>query len=146
MRSAPVLGAVVCAEDVSGNIAAGTVTRASGRYEFRGLSPGPYQIRVSPVDPRAASYFLFRGADMVGFESAEVNFLATTNTAASVGAGLTATLNFILTPVSKTVRIGRLMPATADPSRLSVANYPSTIPAGAPDMYVGVYSSRFAHQ
>ena len=56
MNGSPVFGAAVLAEETaSGNLVAGTVTRADGSYDLSAMPPGQYGVRVTPhvfvVDP-----------------------------------------------------------------------------------------------
>ena len=87
MNSTAVFGAAVIAEDSSGNVVSGTVTRENGWYELPGLPPGNYQVRVTPLDPAAADslYRLVPGSDIApAFAGAMTGFLPGVNTPAAV--------------------------------------------------------------
>ena len=51
LNGAPVLGAVVLAERTNGILVSATVSHQNGGYEFAGLVPGTFQLRVVPLDP-----------------------------------------------------------------------------------------------
>jgi hypothetical protein len=139
-RGTPALGTIVTAEDAAGNVAAGSVTRADGRYDMPAMSPGNYQVRVTPADSTNASFFLFRGSDVAGtFTSAATGFAPTTNAPVTLKAGIVSALNFTLGG-TQAVRIVRIRPPTTDPSIYVLVNYPVAIPAGETDVTVGIYT------
>jgi hypothetical protein len=141
MGGAAVFSAIVVAENSAGNIVAGTVTRADGRYELPALPPGNYQVRVTPVDPPGSSFYLLRGRDISpGFSAAEPTFLPTMNTSVTVPAGGQAGLDFKVGE-SPAFRISRIRPPTYDPSTYVIVNYPVTVRPGQSNITVGVYGS-----
>ncbi len=140
----PVFGALISIEDSAGNIGAAAVTQADGRYSLSALPPGPYHVRATPVDPAAASYGLFKGRDVAPFssyETADPQFLPTTNIAVVLMANRESTVNFAVTEGTPTFRVGRIWPPTSHPESKVVVNYPVSVAAGAADLIVGVYSS-----
>ncbi|MHC1768199.1 MAG: carboxypeptidase regulatory-like domain-containing protein [Verrucomicrobiia bacterium] len=140
--STPVFGALISIEDSAGNIGAAAVTQADGRYSVSALSPGSYQVRATPVDPAAASYGLFKGRDVAAsYETADHQFLPTTNTAVILTAGRESTVNFTVTEGTPTFRVGRIWPPTSNPALKVVVNYPISVAAGGADLIVGVYSA-----
>ena len=65
MNGSSVFGAAVLAEEAaSGNLAAGTVSRADGSYVLPALPPGRYNVRVTPLDAVGTNVFLIRGRDI----------------------------------------------------------------------------------
>lgn len=142
LGGAPVLGAIVSADNAAGNLIASTVTRTNGGYEMPAMPPGNYQVRVSPVDPASMSFPLFRGADVAyTFAGSEANFLPTQNTPVTVKAGGATKLDFALVAGTPAFRINRIAPATTNPSTVVVVNYPSKAPYGATEVTVGVYTT-----
>jgi hypothetical protein len=98
MNGSAVLGAAVLAEaTVSGNLVAGTVTRADGSYDLPAMPPGQYGVRVTPLDPPVANNipFLIRGRDIApAYDSAGTSFLPSSTSAVMLTAGSTVTTNF----------------------------------------------------
>jgi hypothetical protein len=131
---APVLGAIVVAEDPAGNVASATLTRANGQYFMTGLPPGTYQIRVSPLDPAstASRYALARGIDISDtFTSADTAFVPTANTMVTLKAGVLSALNF-------TVANGT--PFHINGVSPPLANFPVAVGPGPTNVLVEVYS------
>ena len=142
-----VFGATITVEDAAGNAIAGTVTSTNGgtqgTYEIRSLPPGTFKVRVSPVDPFTA-LALVSGADVsFDFLGADANFLASTNFQVVLTAGLTNTLDVVVTNATPPFRISRVRPPTANPLSYSLVNSPTSIRVGQSNMTVGVYSPDF---
>jgi hypothetical protein len=136
-------GAVVCIEDSAGNLIAGTVTQADGKYVLPALPPGNYQAHVAPLDPPASisTRYLLRGIDIssdLPF-SPVTDFHPTTNVPVVLTAGNAKSLNFSVTAGEPAFRITWLRPPTTDPSYLPAINVPVQVSPGTPLVYVGVY-------
>lgn len=141
LGGAAVLGAIVTAEDATGNLTAGTMTRANGQYEMTGLVPGSYSLRVTPTDPPSLRLFLFRGVDVaMAFEMANTDFAPTAATLATVKAGSAATVNFAVSG-KQAFYVNRIRIPTEDASRFVIGNYAAAVPAGLSDVELGIYSN-----
>lgn len=143
MNGTPVFGAMVIAENSTGNVAAGTISRVSGSYEIPALPPGNYQIRVVPLDPSAAdeTASLMRGQDIAGdYESAMTSFLPTTNRTVTLQPGVSSRLDFTVTTGSPPFRITGISRPTdildaPTRERAAVFIYP-----GQSNLFIGVSS------
>jgi len=136
-----VLGAVIVAENPAGTIAAATVSGADGTYSLPALVPGPYMVRVCPLDPATSSPFLVRGRDIgPDYTSAFTSFLPTTGTNVTVTTGRTSTANFALTVANPSIRIVGIRPASQDPAHPFPSNATSVMRVGQSNWIVGVYS------
>ncbi len=144
LNGLPVLGAVVVAEDASGSIESGTVTRADGFYDLSYLPPGAYQIRVSPLDPNNASNYLLRGRDISNyFRDQPVNssFLPTGNHPATLTAGVTSTLNLSVTGATPPFRISHLRTPTSNPNLIGMNRVPVAVRRGQSNLWLGVFGT-----
>lgn len=147
MNGAGILGAVVTVEDTLGNMISGTVSRTSGAYELPSLPPGPYRLRVSPLDPVNAGPYLLAGVDisrdtvLINYGAAQTAFLATTGTAVTVTGGKTAAVNVNVTAGNPTFRITRLWPPTTNSTHWELYNAALSLAPGQSNYYIGVYSS-----
>jgi hypothetical protein len=136
-----ILGAAIFVEDSATNIIAGTVSRAGGTYEMNALPPGNYQVRVSPLDPTTATYWLVSGPDISSeFNSADVNFLPTTPSSVTLSAGVTNTLNVAVVSGTPAFRITHIRFPTASPGSYSWASLPTTLRLGQNNITIGVGS------
>ena len=139
---AGILGAAVFVEDSATNIIAGTVTRAGGNYEMNALSPGTYQVRVSPLDPGAAADWLVRGRDISSeFNSAETAFLPTSGTNVTLSASTTNTLDVSVINASPTFRITNIRFPTANANAYSWGGLPTFLRPGQTNITIGVASA-----
>ena len=137
----PIFGAAVFAESSEGNLVAGTVTLATGNYELPFLPPGNYQIRVAPLDPNISAR-LVSGPDIKSsFGGADVAFLATSNIAVTVSAGVTNTLNVPVVNSSPMFRITSIRSATSNSLAFSSSSSPSIITVGQSNLTVGVHGA-----
>ena len=135
-----VLGAVVVAEDTSGNVVQGTVTRASGQYELLALLPGTYALRVSPLDPWDANR-LVAGWDISAvYADAQIGFLPTDPVQTTLNPADSRTMNFSVTAGASGFRVARLATPGADPNRLDAPNAAVTLTAGQSNLFIGVFS------
>ena len=135
------LGAAVLAEDASGNITAGTVTRTNGFYEMSALPPGNYLVRAAPLDPAAATDYLVRGRSIdQPYSAAETSFLPTTNMPVTLTAGVTNTLNIAVVPGEPPFRISDLRGATTNVGSFSWSSLPTILRPGQSNIVIGVAS------
>ncbi|HUS35700.1 MAG TPA: carboxypeptidase regulatory-like domain-containing protein, partial [Verrucomicrobiae bacterium] len=140
MNGVGIRGAVVTAETVGGIVISASASDAAGVYRLPGLPPGNYNLHVSPLDPDSAtaSFSLQRPLDIAGdFVNATTAFKATENTAATVAAGGTTTLNFNVTAGEPAFRIQQVMKPT------TLVNAPAPVRTGVAvkpgqTVYVGV--------
>lgn len=142
-NGSPVFGAAVFARDSVSNTVAGTVTDASGNYLLSALPPGGYQLRIAPLDSAAASDALVQGVDIAnpGYAGADTSFLPTANTATTVSANLTNTVNFAVTAGEPAFRITHLRFPTANSGSYSWASLPTSVRAGQSNLFMGVGSA-----
>ena len=141
-----VFGACVVAEDASGNVVSGTVTRPDGRYELPCLNPGAYEVRVSPLDPPASAPLarLVSGPDIApSYANAETSFHPPAPKAITLVAGAAMELDFAVSKGSPRFRISRIRPTGRASDELSAVNSPATIRPGESNLVVGVYSPDF---
>ncbi len=140
-----VLGAVVVVEGATnGNLAGATLTLTNGTYTLNALPPGNYNVRVVPLDPASATDYLLRGADIsTVFASANTSFQPTTNSAVTLTAGVTNTLNFAVAATSPAFRITYicLWRDETDPRGISFGPMPVSLSPGQSDLAIGVYSA-----
>lgn len=137
----PVLGAMVFAENAAGNTVAGTVTRAGGQYFLQALAPGSYSIRVSPLDPAGTPAPLVSGIDIADlYAPAETRFRPATATSVLVAADTTNVVNFTVEPERPPFHIGYIRWPSSNPSQITAVNAPVTIPRGANQWWIGVFS------
>ena len=134
-----ILGAAVIAEDVHGNLAGATVTRADGSYDLAGLLPGNYGVRVAPLDPEnAGAEKLIRGADVAAeYRNAVTSFSATTNVTVSLVAGQIRTQDFSVRS-GPAMRITSLSKPTTIPDLISVHRFAVTLVPGWNNVFVAV--------
>ena len=142
---AGVYGAVVTAEDATGNVVSATVTRTTsgtdGAYELGALPAGNYQVRVTPLNP-AGTYALIAGKDIdiqAAFVTADTSFLPTTNSPVTLTAGATNTLNFAVVNGPPSFRISRILSPDGNFGR----PVPTSVALGQSNLTVGVLSPDF---
>jgi hypothetical protein len=136
-----ILGAAIIAEDLNGTAVAGTVSRDNGAYELSALPPGNYLVRVTPLDSTNNPDYLVRGSDIApSYLAAEISFLPTTNTPATVTAGVTNTLNFAVANAEPAFRITDMRNA-GSANTYSWAGLPIMLRQGQSNFTVGVASS-----
>ncbi|PYK99854.1 MAG: hypothetical protein DME19_07165 [Verrucomicrobia bacterium] len=143
LSGSPVFGAAVLAEEAStGNLVAGTVTRADGAYDLPAMPPGQYRVRVTPLDPSSASSFLIRGRDIASaYASAETGFLPTTNVIVTLTAGATGNSNFAVTVGSPAFRITHIRQTSANAGSFRWSSLPAAIHPGQSNYFIGVASA-----
>jgi hypothetical protein len=151
MNGSAVFGAAVLAEEtLSGNLVAGTVTRADGSYDLPAMPPGQYSVRVTPLDPPGASPFLVRGRDInteqdvLGnyvYDSVQTSFLPTTNVTVALAAGVTNTQNFAVTSGEPAFRITQVRPPRANSDSISPSSFPASMGPGQSNYFIGVAST-----
>ena len=137
-----VLGAVVVAESTNGTLAGSTVTLTNGSYSLNALPPGGYNVRVVPLDPATNSTWLIQPPDIdtPAFDAADTTFLPTANTAVTLTAGATNTLNLSVTSGTPAFRIGYLRAPTTDAGYYTATPYPVTMSPGQSNYTIGVFS------
>jgi hypothetical protein len=136
-----VLGAAIFVEDSVTNLIAGTVSRANGLYELNALPPGNYRVRVSPLDSTSASDWLVTGPNIsTEFNSADVNFVPTPSTAVTLSAGVTNTVDLVVTNGTPAFRITHIRFPRANPGSYSWASLPAALVVGQNNMSIGVAS------
>lgn len=137
-----VLGAVVVAETGAGNVAAATVTLENGAYELSALPPGAYGVRVTPLDP--CGNRLVCGQDIgPRFSAAETAFLPTPNSAVTVSASGSVTLNLKVTSGQPPFRIDALRKPTTLAELYTRVPAAATMRPGQSGFFIGVYSPTF---
>lgn len=127
MNGVGIRGAVVTAETVGGIAISSTPSDAAGVYRLPALTPGNYNLHVSPLDPdsASASFSLLRPLDIAGdFVNATTAFKAMENTAATATAGGTTTLNFNVTAGEPVFRIQQIIKPT------TLVNAPAPVRTG----------------
>jgi hypothetical protein len=146
----PVFGAMVVVEDSAGNALAGTVSRSDGAYELPALDPGAYQVRAAPLQANYSNVFLSRGSPLVGvwdispsFALAQTGFMPSSNKTATVLAGTTTVVDFVVQEGSPSFHIMRIRPAVENPNLRVVSNAPTWVRPGQSNIYVGVYAPEF---
>ena len=138
----PVFGAAVILEGTNGNLAGGTVTLANGTYILNSVPPGNYNVRVWPLDDAAALNWLIQGQDISSsFSGADTSFLPTGNTAVTLSAGTTNTLNLTVTNGTPAFRITLIRLPTADPNAYNIIGLPTTMSPGQSNFTIGVFST-----
>jgi hypothetical protein len=151
MNGSAVFGAAVLAEaTATGNLIAGTVTRADGSYDLPAMPPGQYGVRVTPLDPSGASQFLVRGRDINNetdgfgnfvYDSVQTSFLPTTNVAIALAGGASATQNFAVTSGEPAFRITHIREPSAVAETFSWFPYPVSLRPGQSNYFIGVASA-----
>jgi hypothetical protein len=138
----PVFGAAVILEGTNGNLAGGTVTLANGTYILNSVPPGNYYVRVWPLDDAAAFNWLIQGQDISSsFSGADTSFLPTGNTAVTLSAGTTNTLNFTVTNGTPAFRITLIRTPVTDPGNYAIIGLPTTMSPGQSNYTIGVFSA-----
>jgi hypothetical protein len=143
MNGVGIHGAIVTAETTTGAAVSATPSDSAGNYKLPMLPPGAYNVHVSPLDPDAASQYasLFRPVDIAtDFGAAVTAFKPTENTAATVTAGGTATLNFNVTSGEPAFRIQQISKPTPLENAPSPVRYSVGVNLGA-SFYMGVAGS-----
>lgn len=137
----PVFGAAVFVEDGSGNVVAGTVTRAGGQYELGGLAAGPHSVRVAPLDPAGGANVLVRGADIAGtYSGAHTGFHPSADRDVTVPGGGVVTADFEV-EAGQPIRIVRMLRPSGDLEEPSFHDKPVAVQPGGQTVYLGVLTS-----
>jgi hypothetical protein len=139
-----VFGAVVVVEDSLGNLLGSTLTRANGSYQMPALPPGSVKVRVCPLDPANAFYFLIRGIDIntdPAFKNVDPTFLPTTNSLTTLTAGGTNVLDFALTSASPAFRITVMRDVTTSSNNYTIVSLPGSLYPGQSNRFMGVFST-----
>jgi hypothetical protein len=136
-----VLGAAIFVEDSVTNLIAGTVSRANGLYELNALPPGNHRVRVSPLDSTSASDWLVTGPNISSeFNGADVNFLPTPSTPVTLTAGVTNTVDLVVTNGTPAFRITHIRFPRLNAGSYSWASLPAALVVGQNNMSIGVAS------
>ena len=143
-NGSPVFGAAVVVEDVAGNLLGSTVARPDGTYRMPALPVATVSVRVCPLDPANAFYWLIKGIDINStnfFNTVDTSFLPTTNVSATLTAGATNIVNIAVTNGTPAFRINVIrMPAT-NPGSYSIISLPAQMYPGQSNRYMGVFST-----
>lgn len=137
LNGAGILGAVVMAQDMAGNVVEGTVSRADGSYELPALGPGSYGVWVSPLSPPTGSPLLSGINISSDFRAAQTAFLPSAPVPVSVSAGTSSPLNFPVVGSNPAFRITWLREPTAIPG--AVMKAPFAVQPGQGNFVAGVY-------
>ena len=150
MGGVPVLGAIVTVEDASGLVLSATATHADGGYQLPGLTPGPVQVRVTPLDPASGGtgVRLVGGAeldtsDRVEYLNSNTAFLPTPNQSLTLTAGGTLTKDFAVTAGTPPFRIGKTRRLLTPEDRTS-GNICVQLSPGQTNAWIGVYVPGFS--
>jgi len=143
VNGSAVFGAAVLAEEiVSGNLIAGTVTRADGSYDLPAMPPGQYGVRVTPLDPAGASLFLIRGGDIApDYGSAATSFLPSSTRPVTITAGTAASQNFALTSGEPAFRVTLVRAPSTNAEVFSRSAFPASMRPGQSNYFIGVGST-----
>ena len=143
MNGSSVFGAAVLAEEAaSGNLAAGTVSRADGSYVLPALQPGQYNVRVTPLDAVGTNVFLIRGRDIAsGYDSAATGFPPTANRAVTLNAGASVPVDFTVTGGGPAFRITQIRQTSANSGSFRWSSLPAAIRPGQSNYFIGVGSA-----
>ena len=134
-----ILGAVITLEDTNGTMIAGTVTRSNGVYVLPMIPPGNYLARVSPLDPTTSMDALAIGYDISDtYSNAVTTFLPTTNTAVSLTAGVTNTLNLSVATNEPAFRISEILYTKPGVNLYFWAPLSTTVTQGQHNVTLGV--------
>ena len=94
-----IFGAVVTVEDPHGNVVGCALTSTNGTFLVPALTPGIYNVRVTPLDSSSDPAPLINGRDIdAPFASAFTQFLPSTNVVVPVAAGATNKLSLLVAP------------------------------------------------
>lgn len=138
VNGAAVFGAAVIAEDATGNILQGTVSRTDGTYSMFGLPPGNYQVRATPLDPAYGGHLLI-GADISSaFSSAATSFLPVAPVGATVSSGANTVKDFAVAGTEPPLRIDRIRVQSTAADVIMVQNAPATLVVGQSNIWLGV--------
>jgi Matrixin len=134
-----ILGAVITLEDTNGTMIAGTVTRSNGVYVLPMIPPGNYRARVSPLDPTTSMDALAIGYDISDtYSNAVTTFLPTTNTAVSLTAGVTNTMNLSVATNEPAFRISEILYTKPGVNLYFWAPLSTTVTQGQHNVTLGV--------
>jgi hypothetical protein len=138
----PILGAAVLIEGTNGNLIGGTVTLSDGSYRLNAISPGSYNVRVTPLEPISAFSWLIRGPDIANpdFNSADTSFLATSNTSVVLTAGTTNTLDLAVVNSEPAFRITQIRMPSATSFNFAWVGLPASMTLGQSNFFIGVAS------
>ena len=141
--NAAVLGAAVFAENTSGGLIQGTVTKSDGSYDMTALPPGTYSVRAAPLDPTSAPSFLCRGQDILypDYASAMTTFLPTEAVTLQVPAGSDQPQNIAVTSGGPAFRITSLRNPTTNPSSQTRGSSAMGLLPGQQNQIIGVYGA-----
>lgn len=138
MNGAAVFGAAVMAEDATGNILQGTVSKPDGTYSMFALPPGSDQVRVTPLDPAYGGHLMV-GADIsFAFAGAATGFLPSTPVAAAVSSGVNTVKDFAVIGADPVLRIDRIRVQSTAANVIMVQNAPAALVAGQSNIWLGV--------
>ena len=149
MNGKGILGALVIAEDLAGNIAGGTVSSENGHYELTGLIPGVFTVRVCPLDSSVnGQSFLVRGFDLdVGsqnrFEKSTTAFLPSIASSVTVTANGKTVRDFSVTAGEPSFRITDFR-TSLSPEARSSGDIAQQLKPGIAQQWLGVFIPRLS--
>lgn len=137
-------GAVVCVDDLDGNLIAATVTQRTGMYSIPDLPPGEYRVRAAPLDSGSARTTLITGADIAAdYRSVDTAFQPTQDFSVTIAAGTVTGRDIAVLPGRSPFRIHRIRPPTPIEREFGTINFGTRIEVGQTGQYLGVYSPDF---
>jgi hypothetical protein len=105
------------------------------------LPPGTYNVRVVPLDPLTASYWLLLGQEIsAAYNNADTSFLPTGNSQVTLTAGATNTLNFTVTNGTPAFRVTYVRQPTINSGNYALVRVASTMWPGQSNYTIGVFS------
>ncbi|HRZ46670.1 MAG TPA: matrixin family metalloprotease [Candidatus Paceibacterota bacterium] len=134
-----VLGALVFAEDSSGNLMAATATRASGAYSLPSLLPGQARVWISPLDPVSGLSMLTERDVYLEQPGAPTGFLPAEPVSVLLSPAQSQTVDFSLTAGAPAFRVGRIEPPPSSGSGSAPGNAPISLVAGQSRQTIGLY-------
>lgn len=143
MNGVGIHGAIVTAETAQGIAVSSTPSDTAGNYKLPMLPPGSYNVHVTPLEADSISQYesLFRAMDIASdFGAAVTAFKATENSAATVTAAGTTTLNFNVTAGEPAFRIQQITKPTPLVNAPSPIRYSVGVNLGQ-SFYMGVAGS-----
>jgi len=135
-------GAVISAENSSGNLIAVTVSQPNGDYELPQLPTGPYTIRVTALDPPLGNSLnrLLTGNDISKDFIGANTLFAATNAVLNCEPSRTNHFDFDVANRTSTLRISRIQPPSESGEAFVAINAPAIVELGVSDVSIGVYS------
>lgn len=139
-----VFGAAIIVEDAVGNLLGSTITRTNGTYQMPALPLGTHHVRVCPLDPANASFWLIQGLDVdlkALYQTVDTSFLpSTNNVSVTLTAGVTNTLNFAVVAGDPAFRITWIRSPETVSGQYHITALPALLYPGQSNRVMGVFS------